>query len=143
MRTRFPFIVSQVFLVLFLVSFLASFSVSLSVSFSLRSWTAPRRFRSPTWPQLGPILEPCWSDFGAFLGVVLLSSFKIHWEAIFDRFFIDFRPLGGTKNIEKTMVFQHFCFSSLFALETDSGPILGRFWSPKSTQNRSRIGLHS
>ena len=41
------------------------------------------------------------------------------------------------------MVFQHFCFSSLFALETVSGPTLGRFWSPKSTQNRSRIGLHS
>ena len=34
------------------------------------------------------------------------------------------------------MVFKHFCFSGLFALEIDSGAIWGRFWDQKSTQNR-------
>ena len=32
------------------------------------------------------------------------------------------------------------CFYVLIALDTDAGPILGRFWSPKSLQNRPKIG---
>ena len=41
---------------------------------------------------------------------LLLSSFKAFSETIFGRFLIDFRPLGGTKNIEKLMVFLTFLF---------------------------------
>ena len=67
------------FCLLFLVSFWASFSVSFSVSFFLRSWTGPRRFWSPTWPQLEPMLEPCWPLFGTFLGAALASSFKMRF----------------------------------------------------------------
>ena len=32
------------------------------------------------------------------------------------------------------------CFYVLIALDTDAGPILGRFWIPKSLQNRPKIG---
>ena len=67
------------------------FSVLFSVSFSLRSWAGPRRFWSPTWPQLGSILEPCWNHFGPFLGVVLASQLKTALRHEFDRFLIDFR----------------------------------------------------
>ena len=55
------------------------FSVLFSVSFSLRSWAGPRRLWSPTWPQLGPILEPCWALFGTFLGAALASSFQMRF----------------------------------------------------------------
>ena len=79
--------------------FLVFFSVSFSVAFFVRSWTRPRRFWSPTWPQLGSILEPCWALFGPFLGALLLSSFKMLLETIFVRFFINFRRLGGTKTL--------------------------------------------
>ena len=71
----------------------------------LRSWAGPRRFRSPTWPQVGPIWEPCWSHFGPFLGVVLPSQLKTALRSDFDRFFIDFPPLGGTKNMDAKHLF--------------------------------------
>ena len=61
----------------------AVFSVSFSVSFFLRSWAGPRRFGSLTWPQLGPILEPCWVFFGTCLGVLLVSQLKIAFKMIF------------------------------------------------------------
>ena len=89
----------------FFFSFLVFFSFSSWVAFFVGSWAPPRRFWSPTWPQLGSILEPCWSNFGASLGVVLASQFKTVLRSDFDRFFIDFPPLGGTKNIEKHKVF--------------------------------------
>ena len=82
-----------------LVTFFGVFSVSVSVAFFVR------RFWSPTWPQLGPLLEPCWAFFETFLGALLLSSFKMLLETIFDRFLIDFRPPGTSKNIKKPMVF--------------------------------------
>ena len=56
-----------------------------SVASFLASWTRPRPSWSPTWPQLGPILEPCWAFFGTFLGVVVASHLKIVLETIFDR----------------------------------------------------------
>ena len=74
------------------------------VSFFLRSWTPPRRFRSPRWPQVGSILEPCWSHFGAFLGAALASQLKTVLRCDFDRFLIDFRPPETSKNMEKHMV---------------------------------------
>ena len=76
------------------------FSVLFSVSFSLRSWAGPRRFWSPTWPQLGSILELCWALFGTFLGVVLASSLKIAFRHDFDGFLIDSRPSEGTKTLK-------------------------------------------
>ena len=39
------------------------------------------------------------------------------------------------------MVLKHFCFPCLFALGNDSGPILDRFWVPKSSQNRPQKAL--
>ena len=48
------------------------------------------------------------------------------------------------KNMQKPMDFvgenEAACFYVLIVLETDSGPILNRFWTPKSLQNRPRIG---
>ena len=90
------------------------------------------------WAQPGPILGSCWALSWLFLGVVLASSFKIDFMFDFDRFLIDLPPSETTKNIEKPMVFKHFCFFCFFALETDFGPILGRFWDPKSIKNGSR-----
>ena len=46
--------------------------------------------------------------------------------------------------MQKPLVFvgqnKDACFYVMIALETDSGPILGRFWIPKSSQNRPKIG---
>ena len=56
---------------------------------------------APTWVDFGAMLEPFWT----ILGVVLASQFKTVLRSDFDRFFIDFPPLGGTKNIEKHKVF--------------------------------------
>ena len=100
-RTRFPFIVSQVFFCVFFCFFVVSFVVS----FFLRSCTPPRGFWSPRWPQVGSILEPCWSHFGAFLGAALASQLKTVLRCDFDRFLIDFRPPESSKNIEKHKVF--------------------------------------
>ena len=83
------------------------------------------------WGQHGAILEPCWALFEPFLVALLLSSFKIFSETILGRFFIDFRPLGGTKNIEKLMVFNIFAFFASSLLR----PILDRFWVDFGTQN--------
>ena len=48
------------------------------------------------------------------------------------------------KNMQKPLVFvgqnKDACFYVMIALETDSGPILGQFWIPKSLQNRPKIG---
>ena len=77
--------------------------------------------------------------FWTFLGVALASSFKIAVETISDRFLIDLPPCEATKNIEKHNVFLRFLFFWLIALETNSGLILGRFWVPKSSQNRPKI----
>ena len=49
------------------------------------------------------------------------------------------------KNMQKPLVFvgqnKDACFYVMIALETDSGPILGRFWTPKSSQDRPQKGL--
>ena len=49
-----------------------------------------------------------------------------------------------TKNMQKPLAFvgqnKDACFYVMIALETDSGPILGRFWTPKSSPNRPKIG---
>ena len=58
---------------------LRCFWCAFSVSFFLRTLAGPRRLWSPTWPQLGSILEPCWPLFGTFLGVVVASSFKMRF----------------------------------------------------------------
>ena len=46
--------------------------------------------------------------------------------------------------MQKPMVFvgenEAACFYVLIALDTDAGPILDRFWNPKSLQNRPKIG---
>ena len=102
---------------------------------------APGRFSTPTQVDFGSILDLSWAVFGQFFGAILASSFKIVLDLIFGRFLIDLRPSRSPKTLKKPMVFEHFCFFCLFACETDSGPILGRFWIPKSTQNRSRKGL--
>ena len=118
--------------------FLVFFFVSFSVAFVVRSWAPPRRFWSPTWPQLGPISEPCWSDFGAFLGVVLLSSFQIHWEAIL----IDFHRFSTPrrhKKIEKQWFFNIFAFLPCSLLR----PFLDRLWADFGAQNRPKINPES
>ena len=108
--------------------------------FRCRSWTCPRRFWSPTWPQLEPMLEPCWPLFGTFLGVLLASQLKIAFKTIFCRFWTSW----GMKNVQKPLVFvgrnEAACFCAMIALETDLGPILAPFWNPKSIQNQSRNG---
>ena len=47
------------------------------------------------------------------------------------------------KNMQKPLVFvgqnKDACFYVMIALETDSGSILGRFWTPRSPQNRPKI----
>ena len=65
------------------------------------SKTALEANMAPTWVDFGDMLV----IFGAFLGVVLASQLKTALRFDFDRFLIDFRPLGGTKNIEKTQGF--------------------------------------
>ena len=107
-----------------------------SVSFSLRSWAGPRRFWSPTWPQLGSILELCWALFGTFLGVVLASSLKIAFRHDFDGSLIDFRPSEATKTLKNSWFFKGFCFFARSLLR----PLLDRFWIDFGTKNRSKIG---
>jgi len=108
------------------------------VWFSVSIFSLLRRFWSPTWLQLEPMLEPCWALFGTFLGVPLASQLKIAFKTIFCRFLTSW----GMKNVQKPLVFvgrnEDACFCAMIALETDLGPILVRFWTPKSFQNRSQ-----
>ena len=135
--TRFPFHAKKVS---FLCYFLFVFSVLFSVWFSVSIFSLLRRFWSPTWLQLEPMLEPCWALFGTFLGVPLASQLKIAFKTIFCRFLTSW----GMKNVQKPLVFvgrnEDACFCAMIALETDLGPILVRFWTPKSFQNRSQEG---
>ena len=95
-------------------------------------------------------MEPYCALFAQFLVTLLLSSFKIFSETIFGRFLIDFRPLGGTKNIEKPMVFEHFCFFSQLANKRPLDQFFGQLGLqlgvqnlpkslPRGLQNRSKI----
>ena len=91
------------------------------------------------WSQHGAILEPCWAFFEPFLVALLLSSFKIFSEAIFGRFLIDFRPLGGTKTLKNQWFFNIFAFFASSLLR----PILDRFWVDFGTQNRPKMDPES
>ena len=68
---------------------------------------------------------------GIFGGLV-----KDDFLLIFDRFSI----LRILKNTAPANDFEDFCICFMIALETDLGPILVRFWNPKSFQNRSQEG---
>ena len=107
------------------------FSVSFAVSSFLASWTRPRRFWSPTWPQLGAMLEPCWTLFGTFLGVVLASQLKIVLETILDR-------LCTPPNLKKPTKTVFFYISASFACSL-LRPILNRFWVDFGAPNRPKI----
>ena len=117
---------------LFLVCF---FGVVFGVVF----FFAPGRVQVDFGAQHGPNLGPFWSHVGYFLGPFWVLLWHLHSRCDFDRFLIDFRPPRTPKNIEKPMVFWRFLLFCSLALETDSGPILGWFWIPKSTQNRQKI----
>ena len=88
----------------------------------------------PTWPSKPPQNR---SKF------IVWNHLNLHVRSRcdIDRFFIDFRTLELSKNIEKLMVFEHFCIFATIALEIDFAPNLGPFWTPKSTQNLSPEGL--
>ena len=90
--------------------------------------------------QHGPNLDQIWSHVGPFFwhfwGVVLASQNKVVFKTIFD-WFLTTRIL---KNTAPANVFDDFCICFMIALETDLGPILAPFWTPKSIQNRSRNG---
>ena len=88
----------------FLGCFSGCFSVSFSVSFFLRSWAGPRRSWSPTWPQLEPMLKPCWPLFGTFLGVLLASQLKMTFKTIFCRFLIAVRFSASSKTLPLSMI---------------------------------------
>ena len=104
--------------------------------FRCRSWTCPRRFWSPTWPQLEPMLEPCWPLFGTFLGVLLASQLKIAFKTIFCCFLIAFRSSRSSKTLPLSMILRIVAFASWSLLR----PILDRFWFDFGAQNRSEIG---
>ena len=80
--------------------------------FRCRSWTCPRRFWSPTWPQLEPMLEPCWPLFGTFLGVLLASQLKIAFKTIFCCFLIAFRSSRSSKTLPLSMILRIVAFAS-------------------------------
>ena len=103
-----------------------------SVASFLASWTRPRRFWSPTWPQLGPIWEPCWAFFGTFLGVVVASHLKIVLETIFDRLRT---PLNLKKHTKTGLFFYFFASFACSLLK----PILNRFWVDFGAPNRPKI----
>ena len=92
-----------------------------------RSWAA-------LGPLLGPLLDQFWTNFGSILGTCSQHALPDYFASIFD-------PPGTLKNIEKLMVFEHFCFFCKFALETNSGPDFGSILDPKSFQNRPQEGL--
>ena len=54
----------------------------------------------------------------------------------FDRF----SNLQILKNTARADDFEDLCICFMIALEADLGPILARFWNPKSCQNRSQEG---
>ena len=56
-------------------------------------------------------------------------------KTIFCLFLIDFRPPQIPKNIGPAEAFEYFYICVLIALETDLGPVLARFWVPKSLPN--------
>ena len=108
----------------------------LDVFFRCRSWTCPRRFWSPTGPQLEPMLEPCWPLFGTFLGVLLASQLKIAFKTIFCCFLIAFRSSRSSKTLPLSMILRIVAFASWSLLR----PILDRFWFDFGPPNRSKIG---
>ena len=88
-----------------------------------RSWNRPRS-QHRFWTVLGPILDPTWGHLGGLLGLKLGSSWAKN------------RLLEVLDGVQKRTWF-------LIPFRTDFGTILERFGGPKSTQNRSRIGLKS
>ena len=71
---------------------------------------------------------------------VLASQRKIAFKTIFLLIFDSFSILRILKNIAPADDFEDRCICFMIALETDLGPILVRFWTPKSFQNRSQEG---
>ena len=96
----------------------------------------PRRFWSPTWPQLGPILEPCWLHFGPFLDVLLASQLKMTFKTISCRFLTAFRFSASSKTPPLPMILKMFAIFACSLLR----PILDRFWDDFGTKNRPKIG---
>ena len=86
------------------------------------------------------MLEPCWPLFGTFLGVLLAYQLEIALNTIFLLIFDRFSILRIPKNTAPADDFEDICICFMIALETDLGPILVRFWIPKSFQNRSQEG---
>ena len=101
---------------------------------------APHFFRPYLGSKLAPNLGPCCQLFGTFLGVLLAYQLEIALNTIFLLIFDRFSILRIPKNTAPADDFEDICICFMIALETDLGPILVRFWNPKSLQNRSQEG---